>query len=84
MAALRAQVGDAMGNPVECEHGGSVVGDTVQQTSTGLATYSSMTNTETFTDGWHHWELGPNGLVAWEGTSADPPPQSTASGPTPG
>jgi len=82
MATLHAQVGDAMGTPVECEHPASVVGDTVQQTSTGLAAYSSITNTESFTDGWHHWALGPNGLVAWDGTSADPPAPS-ASDPAP-
>ena len=84
MAALHARVGDAMGSPVECEHPASVVGDTVQQTSTGLAAYSGITNTETFTDGWHHWALGPNGLVAWDGTSADPPaPSASASAPAP-
>jgi hypothetical protein len=84
MAALHAQVGDAMGAPVECEHAAAVVGDTVQQTSTGLAAYSSITNTESFTDGWHHWALGPNGLVAWDGTSAEPPaPSASASDPAP-
>jgi hypothetical protein len=83
MATLRAQIGDAMGTPVECEHPSAGVGDTVQKTSTGLAAYSSITNTETFTDGWHHWALSPNGLVAWEGTSAEPPAQN-ASAPTPG
>jgi hypothetical protein len=84
MATLRSQVGDAMGTPVECEHPAAVVGDTVQQTTTGLAAYSSITDTETFTDGWHHWALSPGGLVQWEGTSAEPPPQSaSASGPAP-
>jgi hypothetical protein len=74
LAELHAQVGDAMGTPVECEHSASVVGDTVQQTSTGLAAYDSLTNTETFTDGWRHWELSADGLVTWQGTSAEPPP----------
>jgi hypothetical protein len=84
MAALRAQVGDAMGTPVECEHAASVVGDTLQQTTTGLASYNGITNTETFTDGWHHWALTPNGLVDWQGTSAEPPPASaSASDPAP-
>jgi hypothetical protein len=74
IAALHAQVGDAMGTPVECEHSASVGGDTVQQTTTGLAAYDSLTNTETFTDGWRHWELTADGLVTWEGTSAEPSP----------
>ncbi len=82
MAALRAQIGDAMGTPVECEHPAAVVGDTVQQTSTGLAAYDDITDTDTFTDGWHHWALGPNGLVAWDGTTSDPPAPS-ASDPAP-
>src|SRR5579871_583963 len=73
MAALKQQVGDVMGTPVECEHAASVVGDTVQQTSTGLAAYYSITNTVTFTDGWRHWALTPNGLVSWEGSDALPP-----------
>lgn len=81
MAALKQHVGDAMGTAVECEHGASEVGDTVQQTSTGLAAYDGKTNTETFTDGWRHWALTPNGLVTWDGTHADPP---TAGQPTDG
>jgi hypothetical protein len=77
LAALKQQVGNVMGTPVECEHAASIVGDTVQQTSTGLAAYNSLTNTDTFTDGWHHWALTPNGLVAWDGTESQPPLQAT-------
>jgi hypothetical protein len=73
IAQLHAAIGDAMGAPVECEHAASVAGDTVQQTSTGLAAYDHKTNSESFTDGWRHWALTPKGLVTWEGTSADPP-----------
>jgi hypothetical protein len=74
IAALKQQVGDAMGTPVECEHVASVRGDTIQQTSTGLAAYNSSTNTVTFTDGWHHWALTADGFVSWDGTEASPPP----------
>lgn len=73
LAALKQQIGDVMGAPTECEHATSGAGNTVQQTSTGLAAYNSLTNTDTFTDGWHHWALTPNGLVTWEGTEAQPP-----------
>jgi hypothetical protein len=73
LAQLKAQVGAAMGAPVECEHPASVIGDTVQQTSTGLAAYYKITNTVTFTDGWRHWAITPDGFVAWEGTEAQPP-----------
>jgi hypothetical protein len=72
MAQLKQQVGSAMGVPLECEHAATVVGDTVQQTSTGLAAYNGLTNTETFTDGWHHWALSADGLVTWDGTDASP------------
>jgi hypothetical protein len=73
MAALKAQVGNSMGTPVECEHAVSPTGDTVQQTSTGLAAYSRITNTVSFTDGWHHWAITPRGFLQWEGSQPDPP-----------
>jgi hypothetical protein len=73
MAQLKQAIGDVMGTPVECEHPDSAAGDTVQQTTTGLAAYSRQTNTVTFTDGWRHWALTPNGAVRWEGTDAQPP-----------
>jgi hypothetical protein len=73
LTGLKQQVGDAMGTPVECEHIASAVGDTVQQTTTGLAAYSKLTNTVTFTDGWRHWAITPSGYVSWEGTQANPP-----------
>jgi len=76
MSALHAQVGAAMGTPVECEHQATVVGNTVQQTSTGLAAYDGITNTATFTDGWNHWALTPDGLETWQGTTAEPPPSN--------
>jgi hypothetical protein len=74
-AALKQQIGSAMGNPTECEHAASGIGNTVQQTTAGLAAYNSLTNTDTFTDGWHHWALTSTGLVAWDGTEAQPPLQ---------
>ena len=74
MAALKQQLGDTMGAPLECEHPSSANGDTVQQTTTGLATYRRATNTVTFTDGWRHWALTARGLVSWQGADADPPP----------
>ncbi len=74
IADLKVQLGDVMGSPVECEHAASTIGDTVQQTSTGLAVYTKVTNAVTFTDGWRHWTLSPDGdMVSWEGTQAEPP-----------
>jgi hypothetical protein len=74
-AALKERVGTAMGTPSSCEYGdpnGS--GDTLQNTSTGLAFYRKSTNTPTFTNGFEHWALTPAGLVHWTGDSIDPTP----------
>jgi hypothetical protein len=79
MAALKQQVGDAMGTPVECEHVASAAGDTEQQTSKGLAVYDKATNTESFTDGWRHWALTAQGMVTWEGDSSSPPAAAATS-----
>ncbi len=70
---LKQQVGNAMGTPVECEHVATPDGDTIQGTTTGLASYTRANNTVAFTDGWRHWAIAPNGFVTWEGTQSDPP-----------
>jgi hypothetical protein len=72
MAALKQQVGGAMGAPIECEHLASPTGDTVQPTSTGLAAYTKATNTVSFTDGYRHWALTSGSLIAWEGDATPP------------
>jgi hypothetical protein len=83
LAALKQQIGEVMGTPLECEHTASAQGDTIQQTSTGLAAYDSLTNTDTFTDGWHHWALTSDGVVTWDGTESRPPVQAeTAANPS--
>ncbi len=73
MSLLHQQVGAAMGTPVECEHPSSGGGDTIQQTTTGLAVYDRGADTVSFTDGWHHWALRAGSVVTWEGTQGDPP-----------
>ena len=80
-ADLKARLGSAMGDPVECEHTDGTSGDVLQQTTTGLAFWRKSTNTPTFTDGFNHWALTPNGLLSWTGQSVDPP--STARGTSP-
>ena len=72
-AFLKSQIGDTMGEPLECEHGNPDNGDTLQQTTTGLAFYRQHTNTPTFTNGWDHWAWTASGLVYWDGNSIDPP-----------
>jgi hypothetical protein len=80
-AALKEQVGPAMGEPIECEHANASNGDTLQQTTAGLAFYRKATNTPTFTDGFRHWGLTGSGLAYWEGSSVDPPGAGVAMAP---
>ena len=80
-AALKSALGPVMGEPVECEHNEGDSPDILQQTTTGLAFWRKSTNTPTFTDGYRHWGLTSNGLVAWVGSSIDPP--ATARGVAP-
>ena len=49
--ALHDALGPEMGDPLECEHGNPVNGDTLQQTARGLSFYRKSTNTPTFTNG---------------------------------
>ncbi len=74
LAELKRQVGELMGEPLECERIEPASGDTVQATTTGLAYYRPRSNVPAFTDGWQHWALTERGLVTWEGESPDPPP----------
>jgi hypothetical protein len=88
-AALSGQLGATMGDATECEHSNASNGDTLQATTTGLAFYRKATNTPTFTDGFNHWGLTADGLVAWTGQSVDPQgaivvtPTSKVPAPTP-
>jgi len=77
-ADLKFALGYIMGDPIECEHPNSDNGDTLQQTTTGLAVYVQATNTPEFTDGWNHWALSVGGVVAWSGTDQ---PGATAAAP---
>jgi hypothetical protein len=73
-AALKAELGATMGDPVDVEQQASDTGDALQQTTTGLVVYRAGTNTPIFTDGYRHWALTARGLVSWTGASVDPPP----------
>jgi hypothetical protein len=73
LAALKARLGASMGEPLECERAVDNVGDTQQNTTTGLAYYRSQSNVSSFTTGWDHWGLREGGLVQWTGDSVDAP-----------
>jgi hypothetical protein len=72
-ATLKAALGEAMGDPLECERVTSAAGDTEQRTTTGLAYYRASSNAVAFTNGFDHWALAPNGVVHWTGDAVDPP-----------
>jgi hypothetical protein len=78
-ADLKAQVGDAMGDPQTCEFPDpNGTGDVHQRTTTGLAFWRKSTNTPTFTNGFEHWAQTSGGWVTWTGASIDPPNQANA------
>jgi peptidoglycan/xylan/chitin deacetylase (PgdA/CDA1 family) len=72
MLTLRGMVGEAMGQPLDCELPTDLAGDTIQTTSTGTAWYTVNDNAETFTDGYHRWVLGSGGLMYWDSPQAVP------------
>ena len=72
MLVLRADIGVAMGQPLDCEHPMGATGDTIQPTSTGTAWYTNATSAAIFTDGYQRWELDPNGLTYWGSPDAVP------------
>ncbi|HJO08190.1 MAG TPA: hypothetical protein QGG37_12735, partial [Chloroflexota bacterium] len=66
-AHLKTLLGATMGEPIECEHANPENGDTLQQTTTGLAYYRAATNVAAFTDGALHRAWTERGLVTWTG-----------------
>lgn len=87
-ADLKAQIGEAMGEPLTCEFPDpNGTGDVHQRTTTGLAFWRKVTNTPTFTNGWEHWGWTAEGWITWLGDSIDPPgvfvPQPVATVPPP-
>jgi YVTN family beta-propeller protein len=72
--ALHDLLGSVMGDATTCEYGDpNGTGDTLQNTTNGLAFYRKSTNTPTFTNGFEHWGITANGVVYWTGSSIDPP-----------
>jgi hypothetical protein len=82
-AALSLDLGTDMGEPVECEHAITALGDTDQRTSTGLAHYDRASNTPSFHQADDNWALTARGLVFWSGQEAQAPSAAVAI-PSPG
>ena len=78
-AHLKSLLGATMGEPIECEHTDPENGDTLQQTTTGLAYYRAATNVAAFTDGALHRAWTERGLVTWTGNGSDAPGTAVAS-----
>lgn len=70
---LSDQLGDTMGDPVECPHPADASDDILQQTTTGLAELRAASGTPTFTNDTTRWALTTQGIVSWTGASLDPP-----------
>jgi len=60
--ALEPVLGDALGEPLECEHA-TTDGDLVQATTSGLVVYQADTNAPSFTNGQEHWALVDGQLI---------------------
>ena len=78
LVPLSQQLGDTMGQPLECPHPSGDSDDIVQQTSTGLAIVRAITGAPTFTDGTTRWALIGSELVSWTDAGLDPPSAPTA------
>ena len=74
-AALRTELGDVMGDPLEAAHA-APSGGVTQATTTGLA-YWTPDVSPSFTDGWQRWALLSSGVEHWEGDGTAPPPPGT-------
>jgi hypothetical protein len=78
LVPLSQQLGDTMGQPLECPHPSGDSDDIVQQTSTGLAIVRANTGAPTFTDGSTRWALIGSEVVSWTDAGLDPPAAQTA------
>ena len=72
-AALRQFLGARMGEPMSCERTSVDTGDSLQQTTNGLARYLKAQNVPTFSSGVEHWALTDRGVVYWVGRSVNVP-----------
>jgi peptidoglycan/xylan/chitin deacetylase (PgdA/CDA1 family) len=72
VASLQVVVGDAMGQPIDCEQPFDASGETVQHTSTGTVFFTPAPSDTVFTDGYHRWEMNADGLMYWSSPDATP------------
>ena len=65
LAQLADELGDVLGEPLECVHTNLDNGDLLQRTTTGLASYRASLEMPVFTDGIGHWALTNTGIKDW-------------------
>jgi uncharacterized integral membrane protein (TIGR00698 family) len=73
---LSQQLSTGMGTPVACAEVDKATGNTVQRTSRGVATLRRGSGRVTFSDGQRSWSIGGSRLLAWSGSTAEPPPDA--------
>ena len=76
LLTLQGQLGNQMGNPVECAWVDPASGDTRLFTTNGLGYVRKSTGVPVFTDGRQHWALTDQ-LLYWTTGEVDPPPGAT-------
>jgi len=76
LVSLKAQLGDRMGDPVECAYEDPDSGDTRLFTTGGLGYVRKTTGIPVFTDGRQHWALTDK-LLYWTTGEVDPPSTAT-------
>jgi len=79
-AFLKSQLGDLMGEPVECEYYDEA-GNAYQQTTTGQAFYERQTNTPIFSSSGRRWAWTSQGLEQWTGQPGLPAVEVRAAAP---
>jgi hypothetical protein len=90
-AALKTELGDLMGEPIECAHPEMApprgvsrddesalfpTGNVLQETTTGVAVFFGAQNVPTFSAGWDRWAVADGGLVYWASQGSTPPSAS--------
>ena len=75
---LSRQLSSRMGTPLRCAATDKQTGDTIQRTTRGVATLRRGTGRVTFSDGRRSWSIEHSRLLAWAGTSAEPPANARA------
>ncbi|HEY3061936.1 MAG TPA: polysaccharide deacetylase family protein, partial [Chloroflexota bacterium] len=70
--SLRARLGAAIGDPLECGQRLPGLDESIQRTTTGAVFLNQATGEAEFTDGFRRWISGPDGVRFWRSPDAVP------------